>query len=407
MGILGFNIVKGLDNLPTQKGKQEKYMETKNVVITGPVYPYKGGIAHYTGLLYKALVKKYNVAVFSFKLQYPGFLYPGNEQKDTSDSRFKTDSTRYLINTMNPFSWFITAREIVKYKPDLLVIPWWNPYFAPCFWTITVLVKLFSKSKVLYICHNVLPHEKLPLQKILAKLTLSRADSLIVHSIEDEQKLLDLLPKAKCKKHVHPTYNIFKRDDLSLAKARELLNIDNNCKVLLFFGFVREYKGLIYLIKALPEVVNSYPDVKLIIVGEFFQDKDQYLNEIVGLDLEKNINIYDGYMPDQEVGKFFVASDIVVLPYTSATQSGIVQIAYGFYKPVLVTNVGGLPEVVEHKKTGYVVDPKKPEQISDALIDYLKEDRQDEFVANIKGQEERFSWDKMVETIEELGGLSS
>ena len=379
----------------------------KNIIIIGPIYPYKGGISHYTGLLYMALAKKYNVAIFSFKLQYPGFLYPGNEQKDASDSRFETDNTSYTINSINPLSWIATAIKIIKLKPGLLIIPWWNPYFSTCFLTITVLVKLFSKSKVLYICHNVLPHEKLPFQKILAKLTMSRGDSLIVHSIEDEQKLLDLLPKAKCKKHVHPTYNIFKRDDMSFTKARELLNIDNNCKVLLFFGFIREYKGLIYLIKALPRIVKSYSNLKLIIVGEFFQDKDQYLNEIADLDLEKNIEIYDGYIPDQEVGKFFVASDIVVLPYTSATQSGIVQIAYGFYKPVLVTNVGGLPEVVEHKNTGYIVEPKNPEHISDALIDFFKEDRQDEFIANIKSQEERFSWDKMVETIEELGGLSS
>ena len=338
-------------------------------------------------------------------MQYPRFLYPGKEQIDFSDSRFKTKNTLYSINSINPLSWITTAVKIVKCKPELLIIPWWNPFFGICFRIIAGIVKLLSGCKVLFICHNVLPHERIPFQKFLTKLALVKGDYKIVHSKEDEQKLLCLLPKSQYRRHVHPTYNIFKNEGLTKDKARENLAIHESSKVLLFFGFVREYKGLIYLIQALPVIIKSINNVKLHVVGEFFYDKDRYIDEIARLGLTDYIEIFDNYIPDHEVGNYFTASDLVVLPYTSATQSGIVQIAYGFYKPVIVSNVGGLPEVVEHKSTGYIVEPENSEQIAFSVIDFFQRDNQVKFTENIKKQEKKYSWDRLVETIEDLGNM--
>lgn len=370
----------------------------KRIVLIGPVYPYKGGISHYTGLLYRTLSKESEVILVSYKVQYPKILFK-REQKDYSNQTFKIDDTQYLINTANPINWIISAKKIKKLHPDLVIFQWWHPYFSPCYWTIC---KMLKHIKIMFTCHNVFPHERFPADRFLTRRVLSKGDGFIVHSIQDEEDLHSIKKEAICTRTVHPTYNAFKINQLSKEKSRKILNIKDNEKVLLFFGFVREYKGLKYLIEAIPTVIEKIPDIKLLVVGEFAGDKDKYLDIMQREKVEEYIQIYDGYIPDQEVEKFFAASDIVVLPYISATQSGIVQIAYGFEKPVVVTNVGGLPEVVKNGKTGYVVEAENSEAIAQAIIKFLESDNREAFESAIQEEADRYSWDNMSKKIYEL-----
>lgn len=370
----------------------------KKIVLIGPVYPYKGGIAHYTGLMCKALREKYNVHMMSYKMMYPKFLFK-KEQRDYTNDTFKVEDTDYFIHTANPFNCVATARRIKKIKPDLVIFQWWHPYFAPCYWIIN---KFLGGVRKLFVCHNVFPHERFPMDRFLTKLVLKNGQDFIVQSSMDEEDLKSIKPDAHYKKTVHPTYNAFKIKDMSKDEARRVLDIDSETKVMLFFGFVREYKGLKHLLRALPKVVESIDNVKLLVVGDFAEDKDDYLDIMESSNLNQYVDIYDGYIPDNEVEKFFAASDIVVLPYESATQSGIVQIAYGFEKPVIATNVGGLPEVVLNNRTGYIVESKNHEELADRIIEFYKDDKAQVFHEEIKNEAYRFSWDRMVEIIEEL-----
>ena len=370
----------------------------KKIVLIGPVYPYKGGISHHTGILYQALSKESDVTVISYKMQYPKLLFK-KEQKDYRNDALKIEDTKFLINTANPFNWISVAREIKRLNPDLIIIPWWHPYFSPCY---LGLCKLLKKYKKMFICHNVFPHERFLMDRFLTKHVLRKGDSFIVHSKLDEADLLSIKKDALYKESVVPVQNIFKVNDLSKSDGRQLLNIGKDEKVLLFFGFVREYKGLKYLLKALPKVVNELKDMKLLVVGDFGSDKDSYTNLIQELKIESYVEIHDEYVPDLEVEKFFAASDVVVLPYISATQSGIVQIAYAFNKPVIVTNVGGLPEVVKDGKTGYIVEPSDSEAIADAIIRFYQEGNQEDFRAAIEEEADRYSWERMAENIYKL-----
>lgn len=377
----------------------ENMKNNLKISLIGPVYPYKGGISHYTGLLYKALVKNgCDTVLHSYKFQYPKFLYK-KEQKDERNKQFKIENTNYSIHTMNPFNWIHAAGLIKKDKPDLVVIQWWHPYFAPCYY---MLCKLLGKQKILFVCHNVFPHERFPLDKMLTKLVLKQGDYFITQSQMDADDLRSIKPNAKFTVTPHPTYNAFKIADMSKAEARDILKIEDSEKVLLFFGFVREYKGLKYLLKAMPEIAKRLPDARLWVVGDFGNDRESYLDLIDSLDIKENVKVVEGYIADGEVEKYFAASDLVVLPYISATQSGIVQIAYGFSKPVLVTDVGGLPDVVENGRTGYVVKSESHTEISAKVIEFFESGIADDFIENIRKEETRFSWDTFVEKLTKL-----
>ena len=334
----------------------------KKIVLIGPVYPYKGGISHYTGLMYRALSAKYEVSMISYRFQYPKFLYK-KEQKDYENDSFKIDGTDYMIHTANPVNWFSVAGKIRKINPDLIIFQWWHPYFAPCYWSVAKLLKKYRK---LFVCHNVFPHERFPFDRLLAKMVLRQGDSFIVQSGKDGEDLKTILPDAVYEQTVHPTYNAFKFEEMSKEEGRRRLNIAPDRKLLLFFGFVREYKGLKYILEAMPRIAEKQKNISLLIVGDFGSQENKGFYEKI---IEKNgindyVEIYDGYIPDKEIEKFFAACDLVVLPYESATQSGIVQIAYGFEKPVVVTNVGGLPDVVNDGRTGYIVEPGNPKALA-------------------------------------------
>lgn len=372
--------------------------DKRKILMIGPVYPYKGGIAHYTGLMYRALSEQNEVYMMSYRLQYPKLLFR-REQKDYGNDTFKIDGTDFFINTASPFNWICTAARIRRMKPDLVIFQWWHPYFAPCYW---VVCRLLRKIRVLFVCHNVFPHERFLFDKFLTKCALGRGNCFIVQSSQDEADLLSIKKDAIYRKMVHPTYNVFKLHDLTRKDGRELLGYDDDQKLLLFFGFVREYKGLKHLLRAMPAVTKQLPDARLLVVGDFAGDKDDYLGMISELGIGDCVDIYDGYVPDKEVERYFAASDLVVLPYESATQSGIVQIAYGFEKPVIATNVGGLPEVVRDGQTGYVVETGNCSALAEKIVQFFLEEKQEVFRTAICMEAERYSWERMAEGIEEL-----
>ncbi len=365
----------------------------KKIVVIGPVYPYKGGISHYTGLLVRALRKKFETVCYSYSMQYPKILFK-REQRDYSNKSFMVEDTKYVINTANPCNWISAAKKIREEKADLVIVSWWHPYFAPCYQGLTSHLK---GTPIAFLCHNVLPHERFVFDSALTKATLKRASFAIVHSEGDKEDFIKLLPKIPVYKQVHPTYNAFKMKDMGREEARGLLSLDEKEPMILFFGYVRKYKGLDLLIKAMK---GSTVRPKLYIVGDFGSDKEEYTKLIEENGIKDIVCIKDGYVPDTEVEQYFAAADLCVCPYRSATQSGIVQIAYGFGLPVIVTRVGGLPEVVDDNRTGYVVEPEDTEGLKSAIDLYFTEGRQEEFRNNVIAESERFSWDRMTETVE-------
>lgn len=366
------------------------------IILIGPVYPYKGGISHYTGMMYRQLSKTHDVTMLTYKMQYPKILFR-KEQRDYENDSFKVDAARYMLHTANPFNIIKTARHIRRLKPDMVIFQWWHPYFAPCYW---LLGKFMGRQNITFVCHNVFPHERFPMDRRLTKLTLRGGNHFIIHAKEEARQLETILPRPDYVVTPHPTYNMFLFEHLHTDQARRMLGLGPETKVLLFFGFVREYKGLKHLLRAMPAVAERLGDVQLLVVGDFDQDKDKYVQLIAEQKIESHVRIVDGYVPDREVEKYFAACDLAVLPYESATQSGIVQIAFGFTKPVVVTNVGGLPEVVEDGATGYVVPPKDPAALADAVCRYYMEGKQTEFEENIRREAYRFSWDRMGEVVD-------
>lgn len=365
------------------------------ICLVGPTYPYKGGISHYNTTLCNELSKRHNVFLISYKRQYPSFLYPGKEQinKDSNIKVNETTNFEYIIDTINPLTWIKTYSKIKNENPDLVIFQWVHPFFTFVFFTITYLLKKFTNIKILYICHNVLPHERTKIDEFLIKMAFKNVDYFIVHSKEDYNNLKKIIPNAKVKQSVLPTYNIFKTKKTSKEDTRKSLNIDRNKKIILFFGIIREYKGLIYLIKSMPKIINEVDDINLLIVGEFWDDKDKYIDEIKKLGIKNHIKIIDKYIPDEEVGIYFSAADVVVLPYISATQSAVIQTAYAFEKPVITTNVGGLPDVVDDNKTGIIVKSENSEELASAIINYFKNDKERKFTENIKIKNKEFSWE--------------
>lgn len=393
---------KEKENQKLLKGLTQK----QRIVMVGPVFPYKGGISHYTGLMCKALREKYHVTMISYKMQYPQILFK-KEQRDYTNDSFAVEDTQYLIHTANLFNIAVSAGKIKKERPDLVILQWWHPYFAPCYWILIRCLRLIlPKCPVLLVCHNVYPHERFPMDRFLTRLVLRQADYYLVQSKKDEKDLLGIIENARYERVVHPTYDSFNMTGINREEARIRLGVSNTDPVILFFGFVRKYKGLHHLLKAMPEIVSRISHIRLLIAGDFGEDRDEYLEEIEKYENTGNILLKEGYCPDREVELYFSACNLVVLPYEEATQSGIAQIAFGFGRPVIATEVGGLPEVVSEAQTGYIVPPSDPKALAEAIIRFFIEKREEEFVANISREAKRFSWDRMTEEIEKLTGLN-
>ncbi len=367
------------------------------ISIVGPSYPFRGGISHYTTLLYRNLKKKHETQFYAFKRQYPKWFFPGSADKDNSANPIKEESVEHILDSLNPLTWWKVFIKIKKENPALVIFPWWVSFWAPHFWTIATLIKKLTRAKILFICHNVVEHESNTTNKICTRFVLKKGDYFIVHSGEDLENLKKIRPDANVKQSFHPTYEVFHFKYITKKDARKRLNLDGN--TIFFFGFIRPYKGLNYMIDAMP-MINKHVNVNLLIVGEFWEGEDKYREQIERLSVGEKIKTINKYIPNEEVGVYFSAADVVVLPYVSGTGSGIVQIAFGFNKPVIATNVGCLPEVVDHGRTGYLVEPMDSQAIADAVVSFYNEGKEDEFVNNIKRGKEKFSWDRMVETIE-------
>lgn len=373
------------------------------ICLIGPTHPFRGGISHYTTLLYRGLQRRHEVHFFAFKRQYPRWLFPGKTDLDPSQTHIQAEGAQKILDSMDPVSWLRVASRIIQSDPDLLIIPWWVSFWAPQFWTISFFVKLAGKTKILFLCHNVVEHESNWIDKILTRGVLTNGDLFIVHSEEDKKNLLAIFDTTNLRKCFHPTYDVFNQGEFDAIKYRRQLGIRGN--VILFFGFVREYKGLKDLLKSLPEVLSKV-EVTLLVVGEFWKDKDIYIRLINQLGIKENIVLIDEYIPNEEIGFYFSVADLVVQPYLSATGSGVIQTAFAFNKPVVATKVGSLTEVIENGKTGYLVPPKAPHDLAQAVIRFFCEGDRQAFCENIEKEKYKFSWDRMVDVIEELSANS-
>jgi D-inositol-3-phosphate glycosyltransferase len=371
------------------------------ILLIGPASPLRGGIANFNDSLFTALENEHEVHIVSFSLQYPSILFPGKTQYETG-ARHISVRSRQLINTINPFSWYTAASEIIKLNPDCILVHYWMPFFAPALGTIIRRVKKVIKVKVIGIIHNLNPHERIPAGKLLSHFFLKSCHGFITMSSTVGQELAEAGIKGPVKMIPHPVYDIFGKS-VSRQFAYDFLGLEKSRLHLLFFGIIRNYKGLDLLLRALASPRLSNLDIKLLVAGEFYENEKKYLDMVEELGIENKIMFTNNFVPREEVAHYFAVADLVVLPYLSATQSGIVQVAYHFEKPVLVTDVGGLKEVVPHGKVGYVCE-KDPEVIAECIADFFNNERSEEFIMNIKTEKKRFSWESMVSGIEDLTG---
>ncbi len=368
------------------------------ILILSTAFPLRGGIAHYNALLARALAARHEVATITFRRQYPALLFPGKTQQEEGDVPLAPPAPE-LIDSIDPLNWIAVGREVRRRRPDLLIFKFWLPFFGPSFGTITRVAKRGTPVRSLVICDNVIPHEHRPFDRAFTRYLFSATDYFIVQSRAVERDLQSFRPGAVYRYAPHPVYDIFGAA-LPRTEARRLLGITAP-RVLLFFGYIRRYKGLHLLLRAMARLIPTL-DVYLLVVGEFYEDERPYREEISTLGLDRRVSLYSGYIPNAEVARFFSAADAVVLPYTSATQSGIAQIAYNFNLPVIATDVGGLAEVVIDGQTGFVVPPNDPEALAAAIRRFYGEGRQASLEANVTVEKRRYSWENMVRAIEEM-----
>jgi glycosyltransferase involved in cell wall biosynthesis len=367
-----------------------------NIAIIGSAFPLRGGLSAFNERLAKQLIEEGNtVTIYTFSLQYPSFLFPGKTQF-SSDSAPEGLNIKVNINSINPLNWLIMGYRIAKSQPDLVIYKFWLPFMGPCFGSIIRIVKLFCKVKVIAILDNVIPHEARPGDKILTKYGLSVATAAIAMSKSVQADFNSFFNNIKCQFNPHPIYDNF-GEKISKMVARKQLNISIDDKVILFFGFIRNYKGLDLLLNAMSHNEIRKQKIKLIIAGEYYEDGKKYQDLIAKLDISNNVFQATDYIPNDDVKNYFCAADVIVQPYKTATQSGITQMAYHFEKPMIVTNVGGLPELVPHNKVGYVVAPNADE-IANAILQFYKMP-ENNFLENIKLEKQKYSWSEFTEAI--------
>jgi glycosyltransferase involved in cell wall biosynthesis len=368
------------------------------IVIVSPAYPLRGGIANFTAQLYKELSKEHEVIVYNFKRLYPKIFFPGKTQFEVGEDIDKIP-TRIKIDSINPFSWIKTAKSIINENPDLVIFKYWMPFFALCYGIIANKVKKETQSKILAVCHNISPHEKKPGDDFLTRYFLTRVDYYILLSTQVENDLKKIISNPKSKVLPHPIYSRF-GNSVDKQLALKFLNLKEK-KYLLFFGFIREYKGLDILIEAM-KLLKAKDEINLIVAGEFYQNEKQYLEIIKKYDLSDRILLFNDFIQTNDVKYYFSVCDAVILPYRNATQSGIVQMAINFNKPVIAANVGGIGEVIEDGKTGYIVEKENPEKLAQAITRFYKEDKEKKFAANMGLLKEKYSWQNFVNGMMEL-----
>lgn len=370
------------------------------ITFLGPAYPYRGGLATFNERLARQFTLECkDVDIRTFTLQYPGFLFPGKTQFTEGPAPEGIKIKREL-NSINPFNWLITGFKIRKEKADILLIRYWLPFMAPCLGTVARIVKSNKYTVIISVVDNVFPHEKHYGDNILTKFFMNSIDGAAVLSDVVQKDVAGFRNDIPVCVTPHPLFDTYGKK-LNRIEALSELKLDPDSYYLLFFGIIRNYKGLDILIKAFSDERLRGRNLKLIVAGEFYENEAFYRNLVKESGLEKDIIFYDHFISDTDVRIFFSAADLVVQPYKSATQSGVTQIAFHFDKPMLVTDVGGLKEIVPHEKCGYVVQPQ-PEAIADAIIDYFDNDRKSAFSECVRKEKEKFSWNKMTDAVTEV-----
>jgi D-inositol-3-phosphate glycosyltransferase len=366
------------------------------VALLGPAHPFRGGIAQYLALLYRALETRATVTQFSLLRQYPGFLFPGKSQKDASEEPLLVPDEP-VLDMLAPWRWPQAARRVAQWRPDGLVFKWWLPYFGPAYATVLRGAKRAGAVNVM-IADNLIPHEKRPLDSLFTRWVTSATDAYIVMSESVEADLDRLAPGALRRRVPHPLYSQY-ASTLTREEARAALGLHGD--VVLFFGFVRHYKGLDTLLDAWPAIL-ARRKVTLVVAGEFYEPVQATKERIERLGIAEHVRLYDRYLADEEVRRLFAAADVCALPYRSATQSGVIQIAYAAGCPVIITRVGGLPEFVAEGKSGYTVPPEDPQALAQAVLAFYDAGGRDALALGVRAQAALYSWDGLADAVLDL-----
>ncbi len=369
------------------------------VILLGPAHPYRGGIAAFNERLARQYqLEGHEVEIVTFTLQYPKLLFPGKTQFSEEPAPKDLKITR-MLNSINPLSWISTGRYIRRQCPDLLVTAYWLPFMAPALGTVGRVARRKGTRRVA-VLHNLVPHERRLGDRQLSAYFVGSCDAFatLSRSVLEE---IDLFDPKRTKPRVyspHPLYDHY-GDTLSRSEALGLLGLRESQRYLLFFGFIRDYKGLDLLLQAMADERMDQLGIKLIVAGEFYGSPKPYNDLIARLDLGPRVVMHTEFIPDHEVNRYFCAADLVVQPYKEATQSGVSQIAYHFEKPMVVTRVGGLPEIVPHEKAGFVVDPT-PESIADAIVRYFSDDWPSRLTEGVRQEKCKYLWDNMTRALD-------
>ncbi|MBO5951180.1 MAG: glycosyltransferase [Bacteroidaceae bacterium] len=371
------------------------------IVVLGTAWPYRGGIALFNERLAREFQKENDeVITYTFTLQYPSFLFPGKTQYSEEPAPQGMNIVR-KVNSVNPFNWIKVGRELKKMAPDLIVIGFWLPFMAPCLGTIARIARKNGKTRVVSVVHNIVPHEHRIGDKMFATYFCNSVDGFVAmsDSVLNDLTLFDSVkPRVFCR---HPLYDNF-GEAVERNSALQELSLDSNNRYMLFFGLIRDYKGLDIMLKAYADSRLRQMGVKLIVAGEFYNNAEKYFELEKELGLEGEVIWHREFVPDSKVRYYFGAADIIVQPYKSATQSGVTQIAYHFEKPMIVTNVGGLAEIVPNGKAGYVVEPDERE-IADAIVDFFGNNRQEEFREGLLFEKKKYAWSNMTKSVRKAG----
>lgn len=366
----------------------------KTIKIIGPAFPYRGGIATTNERLAEEFIASgFIVDLETFTLQYPSILFPGKTQYNDKAAPEKLNISR-TINSVNPLNWIKVGRRIKSEKPDLVIIRYWIPFLAPCLGTIAGLIRRNKHTVIICLADNVIPHEHRIGDQTLTRYFIERIHGMIAMSksvLNDGLSIRKDLLLGFCP---HPLFDNY-GEKLSFDYAKQKLGLEENTRYLLFFGFIRDYKGLDLLINAFADKRLRKYQVKLLVAGEYYSSPEPYLKLIKEYELEDLIELRTDFIPDDQVNLYFSAADMIVQPYKTATQSGVTQIGYHFNKPMLVTNVGGLAEIIPDGKIGYVVEPESS-AIANALVDFYENERMSTFESNVEEEKKKYSWSNMV-----------
>lgn len=375
------------------------------VIIIGPAHPLRGGLASYNERLAKQFIDEGNeVTIYTFSLQYPSFIFPGTTQYST-ESKPSNLTINVCINSINPFNWIKVGNNLKNEKPDLVIVRYWLPFMGPCLGFILRQIKKNKQTKIVCIADNIIPHEKRFGDKAFTKYFVQPVDAFITMSDKVMTDLKLFAPTKPTQLVAHPLYDNF-GEKVSKEEARLKLGIKNEELILLFFGFIRKYKGLDLLLNAMKIIKNSkfkIQNSKLLIAGEFYEDRKAYDEQIEKLDLQENLILNTDFIPDSEVKYYLCAADVVVQPYKNATQSGVTPLAYHFEKPMIVTNVGGLPSLVPNNKVGLIAEPNA-ESIAEKIIDYFTKGEA-YFLPHLIEEKKKFTWSKMTTSIKQIAGF--